>query len=133
MLTWLDDHSRYALHGSAHPRITGWIVVETFTETAARHGYPASVLTGWRELRLIAGGKIIRGEFRRARGTVVGKEPTACLASTTSPKTAGQVTSSGSDVPSPASVGHTHNSPDLQTRRHHAGLIPYEVRENPVA
>ncbi len=45
IVTWLDDHSRYALHVSAHPRITGRIVVDTFTETAAQHGYPASVLT----------------------------------------------------------------------------------------
>ncbi len=45
VLTWLDDHSRYALHVSAHPRITGRIVLDTFTETAAHHGYPASVLT----------------------------------------------------------------------------------------
>jgi transposase InsO family protein len=45
IITWLDDHSRYALHVSAHPRITGRIVVDTFTETAGQHGYPASVLT----------------------------------------------------------------------------------------
>jgi transposase InsO family protein len=45
VLTWLDDHSRYVLHVTAHPRITGRIVVKTFTETAAQHGYPASVLT----------------------------------------------------------------------------------------
>jgi transposase InsO family protein len=44
-ITWLDDHSRYALHVSAHPHITGRIVVDTFTETAGQHGYPASVLT----------------------------------------------------------------------------------------
>lgn len=45
VITWLDDHSRYALHVSAHHRITGRIVVATFTETAGQHGYPASVLT----------------------------------------------------------------------------------------
>jgi transposase InsO family protein len=45
ILTWLDDHSRYALHVSAHPRITAPIVVTTFTQTAARHGYPAATLT----------------------------------------------------------------------------------------
>ena len=44
-ITWLDDHSRYALHVSPHPHITGRIVLATFTETAAEHGYPASVLT----------------------------------------------------------------------------------------
>ncbi|WP_239545221.1 DDE-type integrase/transposase/recombinase [Nocardioides nitrophenolicus] len=45
ILTWLDDHSRYALHVSAHPRITGRIVLDTFTQTAGQHAYPASVLT----------------------------------------------------------------------------------------
>ena len=45
IITWLDDHSRYALHTSAHPRITAQIVLTTFTATAAQHGYPASTLT----------------------------------------------------------------------------------------
>ena len=44
-ITWLDDHSRLALHVSAHHRITGPIVVDTFREAAGQHGYPASVLT----------------------------------------------------------------------------------------
>ncbi|MCW2785367.1 MAG: family transposase [Marmoricola sp.] len=44
-ITWLDDHARYALHISAHHRISGPIVLTTFRETAAQHGYPASVLT----------------------------------------------------------------------------------------
>ncbi len=45
IITWLDDCSRYALHISAHPRITGQIVLDTFRITAAQHGYPASVLS----------------------------------------------------------------------------------------
>ncbi len=45
IITWLDDHSRYALHISAHTRISAKIVADTFTETAAQHGYPASTLT----------------------------------------------------------------------------------------
>jgi transposase InsO family protein len=45
IICWLDDHSRYALHLSAHLRITGPIVVATFGEAAAQHGYPASTLT----------------------------------------------------------------------------------------
>jgi transposase InsO family protein len=45
VITWLDDHSRYALHVSAHHRITARIVLDTFTETADQHGYPASTLT----------------------------------------------------------------------------------------
>jgi transposase InsO family protein len=45
VISWLDDHSRYALHVSAHPRITGQIVVATFRETVTRYGFPASTLT----------------------------------------------------------------------------------------
>jgi transposase InsO family protein len=45
IITWLDDHSRYALHLSAHPRITGPVVLATFRETVAAYGIPASTLT----------------------------------------------------------------------------------------
>ncbi|MBZ5740760.1 IS481 family transposase [Nocardioides mangrovi] len=45
LITWLDDHSRYALHISAHPRITAPIVLATFRTAADLHGYPASTLT----------------------------------------------------------------------------------------
>jgi transposase InsO family protein len=45
IISWLDDHSRYALHVSAHPRITGPIVLASFRQTAALHGIPASTLT----------------------------------------------------------------------------------------
>ena len=45
IITWLDDHSRYALSVTAHDHITGDIVADTFTETARKHGLPASVLT----------------------------------------------------------------------------------------
>ena len=45
IISWLDDHSRYALHVSAHPRITAPIVAATFTQAAAQHGYPVSTLT----------------------------------------------------------------------------------------
>jgi transposase InsO family protein len=45
IITWLDDHSRYALHVSAHPRITGPVVLTTFRETVATYGIPASTLT----------------------------------------------------------------------------------------
>jgi transposase InsO family protein len=45
ILTWLDDHARYALSITAHRRVTGPAVVTTFREAAAQHGYPASVLT----------------------------------------------------------------------------------------
>jgi len=45
ILTWLDDCSRYALSVTAHHRVTGPIVVKTFTEAVAQHGIPASTLT----------------------------------------------------------------------------------------
>jgi transposase InsO family protein len=45
VITWLDDHSRMALHISAHVRVTAQIVLATFRETAGQHGYPASTLT----------------------------------------------------------------------------------------
>jgi transposase InsO family protein len=45
ILSWLDDHARYALSVTAHRRVTGPIVATTFAETAARHGIPASTLT----------------------------------------------------------------------------------------
>jgi len=45
ILTWIDDYSRYALSVTAHHRVTGPIVVDTFTRCCATHGAPASTLT----------------------------------------------------------------------------------------
>jgi transposase InsO family protein len=45
VLTWLDDHSRYALRVTAHRRVSGPIVVAQFRAAAAEHGIPASTLT----------------------------------------------------------------------------------------
>jgi transposase InsO family protein len=45
ILTWLDDHSRYALSITAHQPVTGPAVVNTFRRTIARHGTPFSTLT----------------------------------------------------------------------------------------
>lgn len=45
VITWLDDHSRFALHISAHKRITAATVLNTFTTTITTHGTPASTLT----------------------------------------------------------------------------------------
>ena len=45
ILTWLDDHSRYALSVTAHHRVTGPIVVDTFRKAHAAHGIPVSTLT----------------------------------------------------------------------------------------
>ena len=45
ILTWLDDHARYALSVTAQRVVTGPAVIETFGKAAGQHGYPASVLT----------------------------------------------------------------------------------------
>lgn len=45
VIGWLDDHSRLLLHLSAHHRVTGRTVTDTFTAAAREHGYPAATLT----------------------------------------------------------------------------------------
>lgn len=45
ILSWLDDHSRYALSITAHQPVTGDAVVDTFLDTTADQGFPSSVLT----------------------------------------------------------------------------------------
>jgi transposase InsO family protein len=45
VLTWLDDHSRYALRVTAHRRVTGPVVLAQFRAAVAGHGIPASTLT----------------------------------------------------------------------------------------
>lgn len=45
IITWLDDHSRYALHVTCHRAISAIIVRDTFRQAADKHGYPASTLT----------------------------------------------------------------------------------------
>jgi transposase InsO family protein len=45
ILTWLDDHSRYALSVTAHYRVTGPIMLAAFRAAIAAHGAPASTLT----------------------------------------------------------------------------------------
>jgi transposase InsO family protein len=45
ILTWLDDHSRYALSVTAWHRVTGPVVLATFRKTVAAYGPPASTLT----------------------------------------------------------------------------------------
>ncbi|MDO5672873.1 MAG: IS481 family transposase [Actinomycetaceae bacterium] len=45
IISWLDDHSRYLLHASAHTIVTTPTVIQTFNTTAQQHGLPASTLT----------------------------------------------------------------------------------------
>jgi len=45
IVSWIDDHSRYALPVTAHPVTTGQAVLATFRAAVAAHGAPASTLT----------------------------------------------------------------------------------------
>jgi transposase InsO family protein len=45
IVCWLDDHSRYVLHLTAHARVTGPIVVAAFRAAVAAYGVPVSTLT----------------------------------------------------------------------------------------
>lgn len=45
IIGWLDDHSRYLLHLSAHRRVSGRTVTDTFEQAAADHGWPTATLT----------------------------------------------------------------------------------------
>lgn len=73
IITWIDDHSRYVLGCTAHAAVTARIVVDTFAESAAQHGYPASTLTDNGMVytvrlhsRLLAGGRtMFENELRR--------------------------------------------------------------------
>jgi transposase InsO family protein len=45
IINWIDDNSRYLLSLHAHPRITGEIVIDTFSQNIDHYGPPASTLT----------------------------------------------------------------------------------------
>ena len=65
ILTWLDDHSRHALAVTAHLRVTGTSVLDTFRDAVSRHGAPASTLTdnGMVFTTRLSGGKGGRNAF----------------------------------------------------------------------
>lgn len=65
IIDFLDDHSRSLLHLTAHPRVTGPIVVEAFLATAQEYGLPASTLTdnGMVYTTRLAGGRGGRNAF----------------------------------------------------------------------
>ena len=70
ILTWLDDHSRYALSVTAHHRVTGPVVLATFRKAVAAHGVPASTLTNSFKLGDVPKVPVPRGrwcEDRRVR------------------------------------------------------------------
>jgi transposase InsO family protein len=87
ILTWLDDHSRYALHVCAHAPVTGPIVLAAFRAAVAAHGVPASTLTdnGMVFTTRLAGGKggrnALEAELRRlhvAQKNAAPNHPTTC-------------------------------------------------------
>jgi transposase InsO family protein len=65
ILTWLDDCARYALRVTAHPRVTGPVVLAGFRAACAEHGCPASTLTdnGMVFTTRLSGGKGGRNAF----------------------------------------------------------------------
>lgn len=65
ILTWLDDHSRYALRITTHQPVTGPIVLNAFRAASAKHGYPQSTLTdnGMVYTARFAGGRGGRNAF----------------------------------------------------------------------
>ena len=65
ILCWIDDHSRYALSVTAHPRVTGPIVRQAFRETIATHGIPASTLT---DNGMVFTTRLSGGSLRGTRG-----------------------------------------------------------------
>ncbi|HEY0773691.1 MAG TPA: IS481 family transposase [Nocardioidaceae bacterium] len=65
ILTWLDDCSRFALRVTAHPRVTGSIVLAEFRRTVATHGIPASTLT---DNGMVFTTRLSGGSLRGTRG-----------------------------------------------------------------
>lgn len=65
ILDFIDDHSRYLLHLTAHPKVTGTVVVEAFLDASQEHGLPASTLTdnGLVYTTRLAGGRGGRNAF----------------------------------------------------------------------
>ncbi len=45
IITWLDDCTRYAVRVTAHPRVSGPIVLTSFRTAVTQYGIPASTLT----------------------------------------------------------------------------------------
>jgi transposase InsO family protein len=65
ILSWLDDHSRYALSVTAHPRVTGTLVRQRFRQTVTTYGVPASTLT---DNGMVFTTRLSGGSLRGSRG-----------------------------------------------------------------
>jgi hypothetical protein len=112
VITWLDDHSRYALHISAHPRVTAQIVLATFRQACDLHGYPASTLTD--------NGMVYTTRYAGGRGGET-TSSTNYVASTSSRRTADPTT------PPPAAKSNASNRPS----RNGSGPNPTNRRRSP--
>ena len=82
IITWLDDHSRYALSVTVYRRITGPIVVDTFNQTCAEHGVPRPTDNAMGFSGGKGGRKVPRGEPPSKNGSKPTPAPTT---STTRP------------------------------------------------
>lgn len=71
VIGWIDDNSRKMLHLTAHRRVTGRVVTDTFTTTAAEHGHPAATLT---DNGMVYTTRLARGGRGRGDGTGNGFE-----------------------------------------------------------
>jgi hypothetical protein len=50
ILSWLDDHSRYALSVTAHVRVTGPLVLAAFRAACDRYGANVGIRSsGWKQ------------------------------------------------------------------------------------
>lgn len=72
ILNFLDDHSRYLLSCTPHPRVTGEIVLNQFLTAGNAHGFPASTLTdnGMVFTTRFSGGKGGLNAFEKALQTL---------------------------------------------------------------
>ena len=98
ILSWLDDHSRYARSVTAHRRVTGPIVLDTFRKAHEAQGIPASTLTdnGMVFTTRLAGGKGRRNQL---------ESELRHLSSVTSPSTPRGTT----NPPAPPKAPHGEN------------------------
>jgi transposase len=135
ILTWLDDHSRYALDVSAHAPVTGPVVLAAFRAAVAAHGVPASTLTdnGMVFTTRLAGGKggrnALEAELRRLHVAQKNSAPTtprpaARWSGSSRPSRSGSPPSSSSRPPSPSCRPCSTSSPPSTTTSGHTGPLP---------
>jgi hypothetical protein len=126
ILDWLDDHARYAISVTAHRRVTGPIVLETFREAVDIHGIPASTLTdnGMVFTTRLSGGKGGRNAFehelRRLGITQINSTPTtrppaARLNASTKPSRNGSATNPAPPLSPNCKPGSTPSSTNTTT------------------